>query len=166
MSTKELGHSELYAQVFGLSNSALIRLQTSQCVLARQSIISMIAFERRSVPIRFTVVAKPRALASFAPLLITAKPQSLSAFSFLCSLSLFPCFPALGLPLELEQTIKHSPNGRLLAVCGDGEFIIYTAIALKNQSFGSVRSACVGNGLWIELHCLAGEFTEFAFCQL
>jgi coatomer subunit beta' len=31
----------------------------------------------------------------------------------------------------------HSPNGRLIVVRGDGEYIIYTAIALKNKSFDS-----------------------------
>lgn len=34
------------------------------------------------------------------------------------------------------QYIEHSPNGRFVVVCGDGEYIIYTALALKNQSFG------------------------------
>ena len=34
------------------------------------------------------------------------------------------------------QYMEHSPNGRLLCVCGDGEYIIYTALALKNKSFG------------------------------
>lgn len=55
------------------------------------------------------------------------------------------------------QTIKHNPNGRwdlvnllkewsfrnlffcrrFLVVCGDGEYIIYTAMALRNKAFGS-----------------------------
>ncbi|XP_038548590.1 coatomer subunit beta'-like isoform X2 [Micropterus salmoides] len=35
------------------------------------------------------------------------------------------------------QTIQHSPNGRFVVVCGDGEYIIYTAMALRNKSFGS-----------------------------
>lgn len=35
------------------------------------------------------------------------------------------------------QTLLHSPNGRFVAVCGDGEYIIYTALALRNQAFGS-----------------------------
>lgn len=34
------------------------------------------------------------------------------------------------------QSVKHSPNGRFVAVCGDGEYIIYTAMALRNKSFG------------------------------
>jgi len=34
------------------------------------------------------------------------------------------------------QTIAHHPNGRLFAVCGDGEYVIYTAQALRNKSFG------------------------------
>ncbi|XP_068249649.1 coatomer subunit beta' isoform X2 [Palaemon carinicauda] len=34
------------------------------------------------------------------------------------------------------QTIAHNPNGRFLVVCGDGEYIIYTAMALRNKAFG------------------------------
>lgn len=33
--------------------------------------------------------------------------------------------------------LKHSPNGRFVAVTGDGEYIIYTALAWRNKSFGS-----------------------------
>jgi len=35
------------------------------------------------------------------------------------------------------NTIMHDPKGRLIAVCGDSEYVIYTALSLKNQSFGS-----------------------------
>jgi len=35
------------------------------------------------------------------------------------------------------QRIMHNSNGRFVAVCGDGEYIIYTAQALRNKSFGS-----------------------------
>jgi len=34
------------------------------------------------------------------------------------------------------QMLKHNHNGRFVAVCGDGEFIIYTAQALRNKAFG------------------------------
>uniref|UniRef100_A0A8C4HRV2 Coatomer subunit beta' n=1 Tax=Dicentrarchus labrax TaxID=13489 RepID=A0A8C4HRV2_DICLA len=37
------------------------------------------------------------------------------------------------------QTIQHSPNGRFVVVCGDGEYILYTAMALRNKSFGSAQ---------------------------
>ncbi|KAJ2633508.1 Coatomer subunit beta' [Coemansia sp. RSA 1290] len=33
--------------------------------------------------------------------------------------------------------LRHSPNGRFVVVCGDGEYIIYTALAWRNKSFGS-----------------------------
>jgi len=29
------------------------------------------------------------------------------------------------------QSLKHNPNGRFIVVCGDGEYIIYTAIGLR-----------------------------------
>jgi coatomer subunit beta' len=34
------------------------------------------------------------------------------------------------------QMLEHNCNGRFVAVCGDGEFIIYTAQALRNKAFG------------------------------
>lgn len=34
------------------------------------------------------------------------------------------------------STLQHSPNGRFVVVCGDGEFIIYTALAWRNKAFG------------------------------
>lgn len=34
------------------------------------------------------------------------------------------------------QTLAHSPNGRFVSVCGDGEYIIYTALAWRNKAFG------------------------------
>lgn len=34
------------------------------------------------------------------------------------------------------QSLEHSPNGRFVSVCGDGEYIVYTAIAWRNQAFG------------------------------
>ncbi|KAG5457766.1 MAG: LOW QUALITY PROTEIN: coatomer WD associated region-domain-containing protein, partial [Olpidium bornovanus] len=35
------------------------------------------------------------------------------------------------------QTLQHSRNGRFVVVCGDGEYIIYTALAWRSKSFGS-----------------------------
>ncbi|KAF0531175.1 Coatomer, beta subunit [Gigaspora margarita] len=35
------------------------------------------------------------------------------------------------------QTLQHSPNGRFVVVCGDGEYIIYTALAWRNKGFGN-----------------------------
>lgn len=34
------------------------------------------------------------------------------------------------------QLLQHSPNGRFIAVCGDGEYTIYTALAWRNKAFG------------------------------
>lgn len=34
------------------------------------------------------------------------------------------------------QSLQHSPNGRFVVVCGDGEYIIYTALAWRNKTFG------------------------------
>lgn len=35
------------------------------------------------------------------------------------------------------QTLQHSPNGRFVVACGDGEYIVYTSTALRNKAFGS-----------------------------
>ena len=43
------------------------------------------------------------------------------------------------------QTLIHSPNGRFVAVCGDGEYIIYTALALRNQAFGTALDFAWGS---------------------
>jgi len=35
------------------------------------------------------------------------------------------------------QSLVHGPNGRFVTVCGDGEYVIYTALAWRNKSFGA-----------------------------
>jgi len=35
------------------------------------------------------------------------------------------------------QSLAHSPNGRYAAVCGDGEYIIYTSLAWRSKTYGS-----------------------------
>ncbi|ODM95916.1 Coatomer subunit beta' [Orchesella cincta] len=37
------------------------------------------------------------------------------------------------------QTVAHNPNGRFVVVCGDGEYIIYTSMALRNKAFGPAQ---------------------------
>lgn len=34
------------------------------------------------------------------------------------------------------QLLQHSPTGRFVAVCGDGEYIVYTALAWRNKAYG------------------------------
>ncbi|KAI0132949.1 coatomer WD associated region-domain-containing protein [Xylariales sp. AK1849] len=43
----------------------------------------------------------------------------------------------LGTCEVFPTTLTHSPNGRFVAVCGDNEYIIYTALAWRNKAFGS-----------------------------
>lgn len=42
----------------------------------------------------------------------------------------------MGTTEVFAQSLQHSPNGRFVTVCGDGEFIIYTALAWRNKAFG------------------------------
>ncbi|TIA88151.1 hypothetical protein E3P99_02775, partial [Wallemia hederae] len=46
----------------------------------------------------------------------------------------------LGNTEVFPTSIEHSPNGRFVTVCGDGEYIIYTALAWRNKSFGQGTS--------------------------
>lgn len=51
----------------------------------------------------------------------------------------------LGTSEVLPQTLKHNNNGRFVVVTGDGEFIIYTALAWRNKSFGKALEFVWGN---------------------
>lgn len=42
----------------------------------------------------------------------------------------------LGTTEIYPQLLAHSPNGRYAAVCGDGEYLVYTALAWRSKSFG------------------------------
>ena len=46
----------------------------------------------------------------------------------------------LGSTEVFASSIEHSPNGRFVTVCGDGEYIIYTALAWRNKAFGQGSS--------------------------
>lgn len=35
------------------------------------------------------------------------------------------------------QSLVHGPNGRFVSACGDGEYVIYTALAWRNKAFGA-----------------------------
>ncbi|KAJ5666927.1 hypothetical protein N7462_011336 [Penicillium macrosclerotiorum] len=43
------------------------------------------------------------------------------------------------------QSLSHSPNGRFVSVCGDGEYIIYTALAWRNKAFGQALDFAWGS---------------------
>ncbi|PGH27046.1 hypothetical protein AJ80_01231 [Polytolypa hystricis UAMH7299] len=43
------------------------------------------------------------------------------------------------------QTLMHSSNGRFVSVCGDGEYIIYTALAWRNKAFGQALDFAWGS---------------------
>ncbi|KAF5403054.1 Coatomer subunit beta' [Paragonimus heterotremus] len=48
-------------------------------------------------------------------------------------------FKEMGTSEIYPQTIEHSANGRFVVVCGDGEYIVYTAMALRNKTFGQAQ---------------------------
>ena len=46
----------------------------------------------------------------------------------------------LGSTEIFATSLQHSPNGRFVTVVGDGEYIIYTALAWRNKAFGNGSS--------------------------
>jgi len=58
-------------------------------------------------------------------------------------------FKDLGSSDLYPQSVRHNSNGRFVVVSGDGEYVVYTAMALRNKCFGSalefVWSANDGN---------------------
>jgi coatomer subunit beta' len=64
----------------------------------------------------------------------------------LATLSDIPTADGNRIPLSIKEigtteifatALLHSPNGRFVTVVGDGEYIIYTALAWRNKAFGS-----------------------------
>lgn len=46
-------------------------------------------------------------------------------------------FKDLGACELFPQRILHNNNGRFVALCGDGEYVVYTAQVLRNKCFGT-----------------------------
>ncbi|VUZ39819.1 unnamed protein product [Hymenolepis diminuta] len=46
-------------------------------------------------------------------------------------------YKEMGASEIFPHTVTHNANGRFVAVCGDGEYVVYTAMALRNRTFGS-----------------------------
>ena len=46
----------------------------------------------------------------------------------------------LGTTEIYATALMHSPNGRFVTVVGDGEYIVYTALAWRNKAFGNGNS--------------------------
>lgn len=42
----------------------------------------------------------------------------------------------LGTSDVFPQFLQHSPDGRMVSVCGDGEFVLYSTIGWRNRGFG------------------------------
>jgi coatomer subunit beta' len=68
-------------------------------------------------------LAAPAPAAAAAPAVVDGEPMSVSEKE-LTSVELFPV------------SVQHNANGRFVAVVGDNEFVIYTAQALRNKTFG------------------------------
>jgi len=60
------------------------------------------------------------------------------------------------------QSLAHHPNGRFFAVCGDGEFMIYTAQVLRNKSFGQALEFVWGHSGGYATRDTTGKITVYA----
>eukprot|EP00439_Symbiodinium_sp_Y106_P043822 s176_g5.t1 len=67
----------------------------------------------------------------------------------------------MGAAEVFPQYIAHHPNGRLFAVCGDGEFVIYTAQALRNKSYGPALEFCWAHSGAYATRDGNGKITDF-----
>jgi len=67
----------------------------------------------------------------------------------------------MGAAEVFPQSVAHHPNGRLFAVCGDGEYVIYTAQALRNKSFGSATEFVWSHSGAYATRDSAGKVTVF-----
>ncbi len=52
----------------------------------------------------------------------------------------------LGTTEIFATSLCHSPNGRFVTVVGDGEYIVYTALAWRNKAFGNGSSFAWAGG--------------------
>ncbi|KAJ3267947.1 Coatomer subunit beta' [Terramyces sp. JEL0728] len=75
----------------------------------------------------------------------TANIQQLENHTFVDGEKIVVPIKELGSCEIFPQTLKHSPNGRFVVVCGDGEYIIYTALAWRNKSFGQALECVWAN---------------------
>merc|ERR1712136_502269 len=59
------------------------------------------------------------------------------------------------------QYVAHHPNGRLFAVCGDGDYVVYTSQALRNKSYGSALEFVWGHSGAYATRDTAGKVSVF-----
>ncbi|KAH9666193.1 Coatomer subunit beta'-2 [Citrus sinensis] len=60
------------------------------------------------------------------------------------------------------QSLKHNPNGRFVVVCGDGEYIIYTALAWRNRLIRRI-DVTVKNLYWADSGDLVAIASDTSF---
>jgi coatomer subunit beta' len=76
----------------------------------------------------------------------------------------------LGTSEFFPQILKHSNNGRFVAVCGDGEFIIYTSVAWRNKSFGKGLEFAWGEdtgeyAFVIDIYTIEHDFLSYSYAS-
>ncbi|KAH8092503.1 coatomer beta [Cristinia sonorae] len=73
--------------------------------------------------------------------ILSANLQTISDATTLADGSRVPLsLKELGTTEIFATSLQHSPNGRFVTVVGDGEYIVYTALAWRNKAFGNGTS--------------------------
>ena len=71
---------------------------------------------------------------------LSANLQTVTDDSFIEGSRISLSIKELGSTEIFPTSLNHSPNGRFVTVVGDGEYIIYTALAWRNKAFGTGNS--------------------------
>ncbi|KIJ69714.1 hypothetical protein HYDPIDRAFT_120671 [Hydnomerulius pinastri MD-312] len=136
------------SNTYRLENTLSYALERAWCVSLRKDANEVaVGFDEGIVVIKLGRDEPTYSMDPSGKLIYTRNQQVLS--SNLQTLS--PAHAADGAALSLApkeigtteifaSALVHSPNGRFVTVVGDGEYIIYTALAWRNKSFGNGTS--------------------------
>ncbi|TFY80045.1 hypothetical protein EWM64_g3966 [Hericium alpestre] len=133
---------------YRLENTLSYGLERAWCVAVRKESNDVaVGFDEGSVVIKlgrdeptFSMDPSGKLVYTRNTEVLSANLQTVSDESFTEGARLSLSLKELGSTEIFPTAIMHSPNGRFVTVVGDGEYIIYTALAWRNKSFGSGNS--------------------------
>ncbi|KAI0065970.1 coatomer protein [Artomyces pyxidatus] len=133
---------------YRLENTLSYGLERAWCVAVRKEGNEVaVGFDEGSVVIKLGRDEPTFSMDPSGKLIYTRNNEVLSAN--LSTISDDSFTEGTRIPLSIKElgsteifatSLNHSPNGRFVTVVGDGEYIIYTALAWRNKSFGSGSS--------------------------
>ncbi|WVO14159.1 hypothetical protein L204_101790 [Cryptococcus depauperatus] len=146
--TIKIWHSSTYR----LENTLNYGLERAWCVAYRKSGNEVaVGFDEGAVVVKLGRDEPAVSMDTSGKIVYARNTEILTTNLSSLPLSSSPDAPEDGqrLPLSLRdlgttevypQSLQHSPNGRFVTVCGDGEYIIYTSLAWRNKAFGNGTS--------------------------